>query len=87
MESLKSDTIYLQNRNTFTGFQSKLMVTKGERRGRGAGMDWGIWDWPMHTIVCGVDGQWGPAIEHRELYPVFCDNLYGMDTYNLITLL
>ena len=22
----------------------------------------GIWDWPMHTIVYGMDGQWGPAV-------------------------
>ena len=28
-------------------------------------------------VVYGMTGQWGPAIQHRELYPIFCDNLYG----------
>ena len=36
-----------------------------------------IWEWHMHTQVYGVIGQWGPALWHRELYPVFCDDLYG----------
>ena len=22
----------------------------------------------MHTIVYGMDGQWGPTVKHRELY-------------------
>ena len=37
----------------------------------------GVWDWHMHAIVYGMDGQWEPAIEHRELYPIFCNKLYG----------
>ena len=32
-----------------------------------------VWDWPMHTVVYGMTSQWGPAVEHRELYPIFCD--------------
>ena len=24
----------------------------------------------MHTIVYEMDGQWGAAVEHRELYPM-----------------
>ena len=40
----------------------------------------GIWDWDMHTIVYGMDGQRGPAVQHRELYSIFCDNLYGEET-------
>ena len=31
----------------------------------------------MHTEVCGMIGQWAPAMEHRELYPTFCDHLHG----------
>ena len=31
----------------------------------------------MHTEVYGMIGQWVPAVQHRELYPVFCDNLCG----------
>ena len=34
--------IYLQNRNTLTDIENKLMVTKGER-GRG-GIKLGVWD-------------------------------------------
>lgn len=28
---------------------------------------WGVWDWPMHTVVSGVDGPQGLIIQHREL--------------------
>ena len=38
--------------------QKQTMVTKGER-GRGLG----AWDWHMHTVVCGMDGQQGPAVQ------------------------
>ena len=37
----------------------------------------GVWDWHMHTEVYGMTGQQGPAVEHRELYPVSCDKLCG----------
>lgn len=36
-----------------------------------------VWDWPMHTEIHGPVGQRGPAVEHRELSPVFCDHLCG----------
>ena len=51
----------------------------------------GVWDWHMHTEVYEMIGQWGPAAEHRELYPIFCDNLCGrriwkrMDVWTCIT--
>ena len=32
-----------------------------------------------HTEVYGMTGQQGPAVEHRELSPVFCDLLLGKD--------
>ena len=37
----------------------------------------GVWGWHMCTIENGMDGQRGSAVLHRELYTVFCDNLYG----------
>ena len=37
----------------------------------------GVWDWHMYTEVHGMDGRQGPAVEHREFYPIFFDNLYG----------
>ena len=53
------------------------MVTKAERWGTGAGMDWefGIGIRTVHTVVEGMIGQWGLAV-HRELCPMFCDNLH-----------
>ena len=49
------------------------MGTKGDG-GRGRdGLR--VWDWHMHIEVYGMTGQWGPAVWHRELYQIFCDNL------------
>ena len=36
-----------------------------------------IWDWHIHTIVYGMNGQWGPAVQHRGFSSIFCDNLQG----------
>ena len=30
----------------------------------------------MQTVAFGVDKQWNPAVEHRELYPVICDRTW-----------
>ena len=30
----------------------------------------------LHTMVYGIGGQQGPVVQHRELYQIFCDNLY-----------
>ena len=35
--------------------KTNLRLPKGE--GRRGGMGWGIWDWHLHTIVYGMDGQ------------------------------
>ena len=40
-------------------------------------MDWGFGIWYIHAEVNGIIGPRGPPVQHRELYPVFCDNLYG----------
>ena len=37
----------------------------------------GVSDWNMHNEVYGMVGEWGPAVQHRVLYPAFCDNLCG----------
>ena len=38
-----------------------------------------VWDWHMQTVVYGMIGQWGPAVEHRELYPeiIYMGKEYG----------
>ena len=57
----------------------RLWKTYGYQRGKvGGGMDGlEVWDWHMHTELYGITGQRGPAVDHRELYPVFCDDLCG----------
>ena len=56
------------------------MFTKGDRRvcvcgGGGSGL--GAWDWYVNTEVYGMIGPWGPAVQHRELYSICCDNPCG----------
>ena len=46
-------------------------------KGAGCGGGLGVWDWHMHTEVYEMIGQWGPSVEHRELYQIFCDNQCG----------
>ena len=40
-------------------------------RGQVGGFGLGVWHWHMHTEVFGIIGQWGPAVEHKELYPIW----------------
>ena len=40
----------------------------------------GGWDWHMHAVLDGPNDTWGPAVQHRELYPVFCDHPGGKDS-------
>ena len=44
----KCKWIYLQNRNSLTDIENKLMVTKGERNGRDK---LGIGDYQVHPII------------------------------------
>ena len=76
MESKKKDTNELICRRP--DFE-KLMVTEGDRLGRV--VDRGLGTVPrIHAEVQGVTGQRGPAVQHRERYPVLCDPLYGKRT-------
>ena len=61
------------NRKRLTDFE-KLIITKGERSGKG----WpGGLDRHMRTEVCGMIGQGQPVVQHRELYLIYCDTQYG----------
>ena len=52
--------------------------TSGYQKGQVWGRDGlGVCDWPMNIEVYGITGQQGPTNQHRELYPMFCDNQYG----------
>ena len=62
----------MQKRNRLTDFET-LVVTKGDRwQGEGGT---GVGGWHVHIEVYGMIDQWEPAVYHRELYPIFCDNL------------
>lgn len=62
------------NKSRFTDFENKLWLPKGI----GSGEGWqGVQDLHMHTTVHGMDSQWEPHAQHRELYAIFCNNLYG----------
>ena len=54
----------LQNRNVLTDIENKLIVIKGERRGR---VTSGIWNWQTHNTLHGIEKQ-GPIVQHRKLY-------------------
>ena len=44
---------------------SRLVV---DRQGGGRERDGrGVWGLGMQTVTFGMDGQWGPAVQHREL--------------------
>ena len=48
-----------------TAKESRLVVA-----GRGRGDEWdgqGVWAFCMRTVTFGMDGRWGPTVQHREL--------------------
>ena len=51
--------------------------TYGYQRGNVRGRDKsGAWDEHTDTTIYKTDNQQGPTVQHRELYSIFCDNLY-----------
>ena len=49
---------------------NRLVVAEGKEEGVG----WtGVWGQQMQTFAFGVDQQWDPAVQHRELYLVTYD--------------
>ena len=57
-----------------TDFENQLRVTKGDRWGEGWTV---VWDGHTHTELYGMVGQQGPAVQHRELSPIFYDHSHG----------
>ena len=75
MEPKKKDTNELICR---TEANSQTLKNLWLLKGTGGGRDgMGVWDWQMHSEVYEMIGQQGPAVWHRELSPIFCDNLCG----------
>ena len=57
----------------------------GYQRGQvGVGRDGlEVWFWCMHRMI----GQQGPALQHRELYTIFCDNYVGKESERFFQIL
>ena len=64
----------MQNRNRIADFEKHMLTKRDREEGRDGP---GLWDWHKQTKIYGMIGQWGPAGQHREPYPIFCDNLCG----------
>ena len=66
MESFKKDTNELIFK---TETDSQTLDYLWLPKGTGGGSEGlGGWDWQTHTEAYGMTGQWGHAVEHRELY-------------------
>ena len=67
MWNLKNDAnklIYRTKETESQTLKTNLLLPKGKGQGR----RWiGVWDCPIYTIVYGMDGHWGSAVQHREL--------------------
>ena len=73
MWNLKYDTnelIYITEIDSQTREQTQ--GCQGEGVGGGDGL--GVWDQQTQTVIYKMDKQQGtPAVQHRQLYSVFCD--------------
>ena len=61
---------YLQT-EADSDIEHSLMVARG-RGGEGGGL--GVGGLLMQIIMYRMDKQWGPIVQHRELYSICCDN-------------
>ena len=66
----------LQNRNRLTDIENKLTVTKGKRVKGERSQEAGI---TIYTTVYEIDNQ-EPSVQHRKLYLILCNNLYGIES-------
>ena len=55
-------------------YSNNLLVPRGKDGGRDSR---GVWDGHGHTAVFNMENQQGPAVQHRELWPVTCGSLGG----------
>ena len=64
----------MYRKSTMMRLRIKPLVTKGDGWAEGRT---GSLGWHIHTVVYRMDGQQGPAVQHREIYSICYDNLYG----------
>ena len=60
------DTIFKTETDHSQGEQTCGCQGGGEREWGG----WGGWDQWMQTVIFGMDGQWAPIVQHRELFVI-----------------
>ena len=65
---------YLQNKQTHRHRKQIYGYQKGKT---GINQEFGI---KIHTTIYKIDNQQGPTIQHRKLYPIFCNNPYGKES-------
>lgn len=55
---------FIKKRNRWETIRTKWF----KKVSQGEGSDGlGVWGWSMKTVEFGVEGQWDPAVQHREL--------------------
>ena len=61
----------MQNRSRLTDIENKLAPTEGQKVEEGANQGQGLTD---TTTMHKTDEQQGYIVQHRELYPLSCNN-------------
>ena len=79
---LKKKETYIQNRKDLQLLKANLQLPKGKHQGRDKSEAWGEHTHTRththtHTpTIFKIDNQHRPTVQHRELYPIFCNNQY-----------
>ena len=55
--------------NRLTDIENRLVAAKGQREWDGQG----VWGQEMQATTFKMDKQWGPPVQHWELYPITWD--------------
>ena len=56
-----------RTKNTNRSCQRRADLGLGVGEGEGVGWIGILGVWEMHTVVFGIDGQWNPTVQHREM--------------------
>ena len=71
MWNLKNNTHELIYKTETDSQTLKTILWGPKDKGGGDGLE--VWECRRRTSVCGMEDPWGPAVEPRELYSVFCE--------------
>ena len=68
----------LQNRKRLTDLKSELIIAGKGRE------SYQVWDGHVHTAIFKMDNQQGPAVQHMELWSMFCGSLHGRGVWGRV---